>query len=89
MHNVLGKASLLLLLLSLASVTSQRTSLDVALKEVYRPLRLLGLAFAGRSGDDGGNVQRVRSAGVSCPLSLPLSLFFLFYFFYLFSLLLT
>lgn len=81
MHNVLGKSSLLLLLLSLASVTSQRTSLDVALKEAYRPLRLLGLAFAGRSGDDGGNVQRVRSAGVSCPLSLPLSLFFLFYFF--------
>lgn len=68
MHNVLVKASLLLLLLSLASVTSQRTSLDVALKEAYRPLRLLGLAFAGRSGDDGGNVQRVRSAGVSCPV---------------------
>lgn len=65
MHNVLVK-TLLLLLLSLACVTSQRTSLDVALKEAYRPLRLLGLAFTGRSGDDGANVQRLRNAGVSC-----------------------
>ncbi|KAH8419617.1 hypothetical protein KR222_009890 [Zaprionus bogoriensis] len=52
-----------LLLVSLGSVTSQRTSLDVALKEAYRPLRLLGLAFTGRSGDEVSNVQRLRNAG--------------------------
>ncbi|XP_064544980.1 phospholipase B1, membrane-associated [Drosophila montana] len=44
-------------------VTSQRTSLDVALRNAYRPLRLLGLAFSGRSGDEPANVQRVRNAG--------------------------
>lgn len=54
-----------LLLVIVVSVTSQRTSLDVALKHAYRPLRLLGLAFTGRSGDETANVQRVRNAGVS------------------------
>ncbi|BFF96615.1 phospholipase B1 membrane-associated [Drosophila madeirensis] len=53
----------LIFLISLGCVTSQRTSLDVALRNVYRPLRLLGLAFTGRSGDDIQNVQRVRNAG--------------------------
>jgi len=55
----------LLFLLAFGHVTSQRTSLDVALKNVYRPLRLLGLAFTGRSGDDPQNVQRLQIAGVS------------------------
>jgi len=55
----------LLFLITFGHVTSQRTSLDVALKNVYRPLRLLGLAFTGRSGDDPQNVQRVQIAGVS------------------------
>ncbi|EDW70386.1 phospholipase B1, membrane-associated [Drosophila virilis] len=55
---------LVLLLLGLTGrVTSQRTSLDVALRNAYRPLRLLGLAFSGRSGDEPANVQRVRNAG--------------------------
>jgi len=59
------KSSLFLLLLIVAAVTSQRTSLDVAFRNAYRPLRLLGLAFTGRSGDEAANVQRVRDAGVS------------------------
>ncbi|EDV96614.1 phospholipase B1, membrane-associated [Drosophila grimshawi] len=65
----LRQVSFLLLLLMLlmglmiGPVTSQRTSLDEALRNVYRPLRLLGLAFTGRSGDDEANVQRVRNAG--------------------------
>ncbi|TDG51313.1 hypothetical protein AWZ03_002400 [Drosophila navojoa] len=55
---------LLVLLLGLIGcVTSQRTSLDVAFRNAYRPLRLLSLAFTGRSGDEPANVQRVRNAG--------------------------
>ncbi|ALC44518.1 CG7365 [Drosophila busckii] len=54
---------LLLLACSMERVTSQRTSLDVLLKNAYRPLRLLGLAFTGRSGDEPTNVQRVQRAG--------------------------
>ncbi|KRK02310.1 uncharacterized protein Dyak_GE27471 [Drosophila yakuba] len=53
----------LLFLITFGHVTSQRTSLDVVLKNAYRPLRLLGLAFTGRSGDDPQNVQRVQIAG--------------------------
>ncbi|KAM8707663.1 hypothetical protein ACLKA7_014745 [Drosophila subpalustris] len=60
---MMWKASLFLFLVVVAVVTSQRTSLDVALRHAYRPLRLLGLAFAGRSGDEAANVQRVRDAG--------------------------
>lgn len=66
--------SLLLLLGLIGCVTSQRTSLDVAFRNAYRPLRLLSLAFTGRSGDQPANVQRVRSAGVGLvPLHLLLS----------------
>ncbi|XP_034108907.1 phospholipase B1, membrane-associated [Drosophila albomicans] len=59
------KASLFLLplVVAIAVVTSQRTSLDVALRNAYRPLRLLGLAISGRSGDQVENVQRLKDAG--------------------------
>ncbi|KAH8309871.1 hypothetical protein KR067_009839 [Drosophila pandora] len=62
-HRRLLFCGLIFLISFIGGVTSQRTSLDVALKNVYRPLRLLGLAFTGRSGDDPQNVQRVRNAG--------------------------
>ena len=46
-------------------VSCQRTSLDEALRNLYRPLRLLGLQFIGRSGESLENVEKVRSLGVS------------------------
>ncbi|XP_004522179.1 phospholipase B1, membrane-associated [Ceratitis capitata] len=44
-------------------VLTQRTSLDVTFRDLYRPLRLLGLNFAGRSGDNPDNRQLVRDMG--------------------------
>lgn len=46
-------------------VLMQRTSLDDTFRNLYRPLRLIGLNFAGRSGDNPGNRQLVRDMGVS------------------------
>ncbi|XP_067613088.1 phospholipase B1, membrane-associated [Eurosta solidaginis] len=42
---------------------AQRTSLDISFRNLYRPLRLLGLNFVGRSGDNDNNRQLVREMG--------------------------
>ncbi|XP_054735480.1 phospholipase B1, membrane-associated [Anastrepha obliqua] len=44
-------------------VLTQRTVLDVSFRDLYRPLRLLGLNLAGRSGDNPNNRQLVRDMG--------------------------
>ncbi|XP_037956323.1 phospholipase B1, membrane-associated-like, partial [Teleopsis dalmanni] len=49
------------LLLSTTSISAQRTSLDNAFGQLYRPFRLLALQIIGRSSEDPQNRQRIRS----------------------------
>ncbi|XP_014095915.2 phospholipase B1, membrane-associated [Bactrocera oleae] len=66
MHGTPIKYYLLLCALlchSCRPVLMQRTSLDDTFRNLYRPLRLIGLNFAGRSGDNPGNRQLVRDMG--------------------------